>query len=281
MSINDINDTNSNSGLAGVGIIPPAAPVASFNLPGIQSLIDTKGFLAFHIRHAINPNRETVNSGIDPSSPVSERMYLYYDVRPIRIIPQNFGVRDQLAVQGVYDMSGGIIFNVSGNYLNGEQDRVFVRQNDLILLNPTITELYQQIVEYKGEERIKLHYKAVDIDYLATSDRRFENGSDVVVNSDGTISFTKNAQKPKAGNDAQNGAVLSIVYYKTPIYVVKNMPHSLRIIPSNDQGSGAFPRTAVYAPQLVIADNSIVRESNNYFDLPEVQDYRKYMNPIY
>lgn len=274
-----IKDRNISVGAPALGGLPDLAPVASFNVDQVENLLRTKGILAFHLRHALDPDKKTITAGLNVAHPNKEYTHIYYDVRPLRIVPQNFSVRDTLTVMGMHS-TGTVMMNVDGKYLDGSSERVFLRNNDLILLNPTITELYTEIFTYTGEGRTKLRYRAVEVDFMAVGNwqgregTRFEVEADFTITEDGYIEWTENGNKPKKDQ------VVSIVYYYRPIFIVSAVPHSLRILPDN-RGSGNPPRDARYAPQLVLVEYSTVRDgpeqTTDWYNLPELENWEQWM----
>lgn len=270
-----INDRNSRKGLIGLGPIPKKAPVAAFNVDQIHDLLRTKGFLAFHCRHALNPKRNTLAAGMDLSEKGAERPFIFYDIRPILMVGQDFSVRDTLTAMGLYG-TGTSMFNVAGEYLDGSQERVFIRVNDIIVLNPTMTELFEQNFEYKGEKETSLMYRARAVDYMLTArGTRLTEGLDFHITTEGKIQWVESTDKPKTGE------IVSIVYYYQPIFIVRALPHNIRLLPSNNLGSGNMPRDVKYAPQLVLCDYSTVRDgpedSIDFFNLPELQNWEQYL----
>jgi hypothetical protein len=270
-----INDRNSRKGLIGLGPIPKKAPVAAFNIDQIHDLLRTKGFLAFHCRHALNPKRNTLNAGMDLSEKGAERPFIFYDIRPILMVGQDFSVRDTLTAMGLYG-TGTSMFSVAGEYLDGSQERVFIRINDVIILNPTMTELFEQNFEYKGEKETSLMYRARAVDYMLTArGTRLNEGLDFHITTEGKIQWVESTDKPKVGE------IVSIVYYYQPIFIVRALPHNIRLLPSNNLGSGNMPRDIKYAPQLVLCDYSTVRDgpenSIDFFNLPELQNWEQFL----
>lgn len=273
-----IDDKNSKPGLVGIGPIPSRAPVAAFNIAGIEDLLQTKAFEAYHYRHAPNPDRASLHAPVDPNTQSAHRGVRYYSVRPLGVVPTSFKLEERLQVQGVWGM-GTVIFNVTGQYNDDAPEKtVYIRERDLIVLNPTITMMTQQLFEFNPTGPQRLNYRVKGVDYLADDTNIYQEGRDFsLVN--GEIVWTETGYKPRFVNG--QGAVLTCVYYMTPIYIVQNLPHSLRIIPSNSTGHGALPREAVYAPQLVIAKPSTIMEEQNLlglYDLPPFPDYRASQN---
>lgn len=258
----DLEDTNNNPGLVDLGYIPNQAPVANFNIDGVENLIQTKGFIGFHYRHAYNPDRETQNGPASPNTQASFRGLRYYNPRPLYQVPQSFKIEDRLTAQAIYS-KGSVIMNISGKYADDVPDQTsqtHLRQRDLLIF-PSLTDMNRQQFEYNPTGPQKLHYKVKGVDLLFDDERDYVCDRDFRVNSDGHIEWLDGGAKPdfKKGK----GAVLSIVYYYTPIYIVSGLLHSLRVIPSNPQGHAAYPRDATYAPQqIVCTPSNLVEESD-------------------
>jgi hypothetical protein len=273
-----INDRNSNAGLIGLGPIPSTAPVASFNANQIESLIKTKGFIGFHYMSAPNPNRESLSSPPDPMTQASFQGLLYYDVRPIYLVPQSIKLEERLQVAGIYGVDT-ILLNISGQYYDNRPNRtVHVAHNDLIVMNPTITDKAKQLFEYNPNGPNQLTLKVKGVEFLADENIEYEDGTDFAV-VDGEIHWLKGGKKPSFVNGKP--AVLTCVYYATPMYAIMSLPHNLRILPSNDIGHGGLPRDAVYAPQLVVAKELTSMQVQNILDwktLPPLPNYADSMN---
>lgn len=267
-----IDDINDSTGLVGLGPIPSEAPVASFNLDQIENLIKTKGIVAYHYKHAPNPDRRSVEVGTNVNTQGAQRGVVYYQAREIRVVPQSFKLEHQLQVQGLYDVQS-VLLNVSGNYYDGDQEHVYMRPRDLVVLNPTITVMVDQFVEYNPNGPLKANYKIKDVDLLMTSKRKFEKDKDFKV-MDGKVYWIQGGARPDFHNG--KGDILTIVYWATPIYVVQSLPHVFRVLPDNEIGHGALPRRARYAPQLVIASQSHLREEKDLLDFSELPDYATY-----
>lgn len=264
-------DNNSKTGMMGIGSLPSQSPVASFNVDGIKNLLDTKSFIAYHIRSAPNPNKETLSSPVNPNTLAGgHRGRIYYGIRPLGVVPQQFKMEDRLVAQGVWG-KGSVLFNVTGEYMdNGPDKVVHIRNGDIIAINDTITTLTEQLFEYNPSGPQRLNYKVKGVDVLFDEDGDYQEGRDFnIVNYQ--IVWVDGGKKPN-----KIGKILSCVYYHTPIFIVQSLPHWLRIIPSNNMGHGAFTRAATYAPQQIVALQSTHVEENNimdWFDLPPLPDY--------
>lgn len=265
MSRPPLSDTNNNKGSVGLGPIPGKAPVASFNRDLFQSLMETKGFLAIHYKHAYNPDRESVNGPANLNTQAVHRGFRYYDPRPVRHVPQSFQLQDRLTVQGIYGI-GSVVMNMALDYDDaGDPDNRFKEKiahfasRDIIIF-PSLTDISRQNFEYNPNGPQRLQHKAKGISLLSDKNRDYVESRDFEI-KDGLIVWL-NGKRP--GFSGGKGDVITCVYYYSPIYYVQNLLHSLRVIPSNPIGHGAFPREAVYAPQqLVCKPSEIVDE----FDL--------------
>jgi hypothetical protein len=264
-----LNDVNDSQGLVGLGNIPGLAPVASFNIDQIKNLLRTKGIRAYHYIHALDPDSESVETGSRVDLQASNLGIRYFDVRELVVVPQSFKLEHQLQVQGLYDLET-VLLNVSGNYLDGEQEQVYISPRDIIALNPTCTLTVRQKIEYNPTGPLSLKYKVKGVRVMFSSKRRFIQDQDFTIGQDGKIYWLPNGQKPEFVNG--KGQVLSVVYYAQPFYIVQSVPHILRLLPSNEAGNGGLARKAEYAPQLVMATQSHLKEVN-WLNFHALADY--------
>lgn len=263
--LNDVNDTQ---GLIGLGDIPGFAPVAAFNIDQIKNLLRTKGIKAYHYVHALDPDSESVETGSRVDLQAANLGIKYFEVRELVVVPQAFKLEHQLQVQGLYDLDT-VLLNIGGNYLDGEQEQVFVSPRDIIALNPTCTLTVRQKIEYNPTGPLNLKYKAKGVKILFSKKRRFFQDLDFQIGLDGRIYWIPGGTKPEFVSG--KGEVLSVVYWAQPFYIVQAVPHVLRLLPSNEIGSGAIPRQAEYAPQLVMATQSHLKEVN-WLDFHQLAD---------
>lgn len=254
--INDVNDT---SGLIGIGPIPGLAPVAAFNVDQVKDLIKTKGIRAYHFKHCLDPNYESIDAGSRVDLQSANLGITYYRVRELVLVPQAFKLEHQLQVQGLYDIDT-VLLNVSGNYTDGDCEQVYCNPRDIIALNPSITTEVRQRIEFDPNGPVRLKYKVKGVDLLCTAKRTFINGTDFAVGLDGLIHWLPGGAKPEFVSG--KGQVMSVVYWSQPFYIVQSVPHVVRILPSNEIGHGAIPRQAEYAPQLIMATQSHLRQVN-------------------
>lgn len=282
--VRQIDDINDISGLFGIGPLPSDAPVAAFNTTLTESLLLTKGFNALHYKHAPSPNRETVIGPMDPNTQEAQWGFRFYQCRQLKLVPQNFSLENRLNVQGIWGLHT-VMLNVTGYYTdNKDKEPVFCRPHDLIVMdtdpmgNATTIEI-DQMLEYNPNGPMRLNFRVEQVAYLADRNRTYLEGQDFEI-ADGKINWLPAGRKPDFHGG--KGAVLSIVYYAKPVYIVKNVPHAIRLLPSNPIGHGALPRKAEYAPQLVIGTQSWIRqdseELSNFADLPLYPTYRNSPN---
>lgn len=282
-----INDINSTPGLVGLGPIPGLAPVAAFNASQIESLLVTKGISAIHYKHAPNPDKETVAGPVNPNTVEAKWGWRFFEARPLKVVPQNFALEHRLNVQGIWGLHT-VLLNVSGYYTDtppGEdKETVFCRPHDIIMLDKTpsgeaVTVETDQIAEYNPTGPLQLNFRVESVRYLADRHVQYICDQDFHVD-DGKIYWLNEGRRPHFKNG--KGAILSVVYYTKPIFIVKNVPHAIRILPSNSIGHGGLPRKAEYAPQLVIGQQSWIRADNqellNFSDLPSYPAYRDSKN---
>lgn len=264
-----ISDINGAEGLIGLGPLPGQAPVASFNLAQVQNLIDTKGIEAYHYRFAYSPQRESLAAGVNVNT-VQANQYgvLFYEIRKLKVVPYSLSFRDSMQLDGTYGQ-GSAVLNVSGQYADGLLERAMITTRDLIVLNHTITTQHKQLVEFNPNGDTRVKYKIRHVEYLASSSQRFEEGVDFCVTTEGTIRWQTKGNKPSPKE------ILSIVFWFSPVYVVSNVPHSLRLLPSNDTGDGRLPRELKYAPQQIVCVQSHLSSEIDldFSSLPIYNDY--------
>jgi len=267
-----LKDINITPGLIDLGPLPGLAPVAVFDIAGVENLLETKGFKAFHYSHMLLANRETLHGPDDPiTTAASLRGVLYYSVREMRVVPTQFKLEDKLTVQGLYGV-GSVMFNITGNYTDGSKEPAYVSKRDLLVF-PDLTDKARQLFEWNPNGPMRLHYKVKSIERLIDENTEYQEGSDFRI-KDYKIEWLPKGRKPKFVNGQP--AILSVVYFYTPIYIVENLPHSIRVIASNSEGSASLPREMTYAPQLLVCRPSTLMEEDNlldWFSLPPYPEY--------
>lgn len=267
MSRPPLDDKNNISGLVPLGPIPSQAPVAAFNPHQFESLIKTKGFKALHYKHAPNPDKADKNGPTNPNSQGAHRGIVYYDPKFLWHVPQSVKMEDHLTAVGIWG-KGSILMNLSGTYAETDEI-VHVRNRDLIVF-PSLTDTTAQVFEVNPTGDQKLRFKVKGVDRLFDTRRDYLESRDFEITDDGCIRWLSGGIKP----DSQS--VCSIVYHYTPIFIILNKIHSLRIIPGNDIGFGGETREATYAPQLVAAVQSTLIEESDLLDFSSLPPYPEY-----
>lgn len=276
----DLNDINNEQGLIGLGTIPSLAPVAAFNPKQVENLLRTKGIRALHFKHAPNPDRETLEGGVNPNTVAAKYGWRYYSVRSLRVVTQQFKLEDRLNVQGIWGTSS-VLLNVAGHYDDGEQEHAFFRPFDIVMLQSTpdggsITMQTEQFTEFNPTGPIRLNFRCEAVDYLADKNRVYVADQDFMT-KDGKIVWLDGGYRPSFKDG--KGDILSVVYWIKPIYIVQNVPHAIRITSGNDTGNGGLPRQAYYAPQLVIAKQAWqMADADEMVNFDQLPDYPHYRN---
>lgn len=269
MSDIPIEDLNSTSGFVGVGPIPDLAPVGAFQEQGVRNLIDTKGYLAFHYRHCYSPDRNSLPAGVNVNSVEANRYgVMFYDIRAVKVVMQNLTMEHRLQSDSVYGFASAVV-NVAGMYLDGAQERVYVRPRDLIVANPTITEQMTELIEFNPNGDTRLKHKVKGVDYCASVTTRYEQGPDFEITPEGLVRWV-GSSRPFPNQ------VLAFVYWFSPVWVVTRVPHTLRLIPSNPEGHGAYPRRLFYAPQQVIVTQNHLQDTAEQVDFSGLPNYAGY-----
>lgn len=264
----DYNDTK---GLP-LNRTPNTVGIAAFNLDTINQLLDSKGILAFHIKHC--PDPKSYNMQIGKPINNSNIDFMFYDIRPIRVVPYSMNAEALLMQYSLETLSTKVILNVGGYYLDNleEKERVLVRPNDLFIFNPSITMGNQEIVKVTNSKEVKLPQYVQKVDHIVDDSGRVYNPYfDIKINN-GVISF----------NESFTDRIMSIVYEHSLIYTVDQIPHYLRILQANENGAGSEQRQAVYAPQLVVCN--FVKTHNfgdgiyDWFQNEKIKNYQQFLN---
>ena len=274
----DYNDVNDEQGLINLGSLPGSAPIAAFNPEMTESLLKTKGIAALHYKHAPNPDRETFAGGVNPNTNAAKNGWRYYSVRQLKLVAQQFKLEDRLNVQGVFG-TGSVLLSVAGHYDDGCKEHAFFRPFDVIVIQSAvdgspITTMAEQMAEFNPTGPMKLNFRCEGVDYLADKNRRYCEEQDFII-SDGKIVWLNGGQRPSFKDG--KGDILSVVYWTKPVYIVQNVPHSIRITPGNEYGHASYPRKAHYAPQLIIAKQAQFRvDSEELLDFSGLPEYNNY-----
>jgi len=235
---------------AGLHPLGPIAPAGIFSTDAHESEIKTKGMPAIHWRHALNPNRTTIEGGVDLSQSADINGYNLYDPRPFYIVPTNQNWEDTFVTQGLYGKHSASILH-TGYYDDPLRTRVYLRPNDIILVNNGLTVMITEMVEYKPAGLMRLKFPIVSIDYMANGQNvRFEEGSDFII-QDGMLEWV-GQNRPTWDTSKARGEPLSVVYWTYPYYMVAATPRVFRTVYTNASGNAALPSVPTYLPGSAI-----------------------------
>ena len=264
-------DKNNTKGIP-QAIAPRSVGITAFNMETINRLLDSKGIVAFHIKHALNPQRQNLLVGEDLKS--NKMSFIYYEIRPIRVVPQSMTGETMLMQYSIDQLFETIMLNVGGYYLDNtkENERVLVRPNDLFIFNPTITMGSQDLIEVKSGKEVKLKQYLFNVDYIVDQDQRvYTQNADFNI-EDGKLIF----------NEVLTDRILSVVYTHPLIYNVQTIPHYIRILQANEAGSGAQTREAKYAPQLMfcrhVTLDNFGDEVYDWFRKEPIANYEQFLD---
>jgi hypothetical protein len=268
MSGININEVNKKTGLVGIGPQAPLSPVASFNVDAIQNLIDTKGYFLLHFRHAFNPDRQTVAMGVNVNNEwANYHGVIYYETRVVKGLMVNISYEHRLETDTLYGMASSVL-QIGGIYADGLNERVYVRPRDVFVPCAEITEQTSELLEFNNSGPLRCKHKVKDVSYLASNVDVFIKDYDFCIDKEtGVIMWLETGRKPLPKT------VLSIVYFFTPAWIVTRVPHTLRLIPSNNQGAGYLPRQLTYAPQQVIVTQNHLQDMNTQLDFSGLPNY--------
>lgn len=257
------------------GINLPAAPystgIAAFNIETIQRLLDSKGVIAFHIKHALSPEQQNIITGENLEQNTTS--FLYYDIRPIRVVPQSMDAQAMIMQYSIDSMFNKVMLNVGGYYLDNikQKERVLIRPNDLFIFNPTITMGDQQVFEANSQKTFKLPYYVSRVDFMADNNKKVYTQDQDFIIKNGKIVF----------NEHQNDKVFTVVYEHPLIYNVQTIPHYIRILQANEGGVSTKPRNADYAPQLMFCQHIKIQNFGedvyDWFRNEKIQNYQQWL----
>lgn len=222
-------------------------PAGVFSDEVHDNLIRSKGFRSIHWRHALNPNRESIEGGIDLNDKSDVGAMNMYDPREFYVAMQQIGWQDQYVIQGIHGSSSIMAVNYTTYYENDDKskERVFLRKHDIVSINSGHTVLVGQLFEYKpnGPQRVK--FPIHEVDYLADGQKtRFEQGVDFVVN-EGMLEWIGN-KRPHWDPQKGRGAILSMNYWATPMFSVLETPRVMREVFSNPTGNAGQRSQGTY-----------------------------------
>lgn len=237
------------------GIYPPGpfAPSGVFSIDAHENLIRSKGFKAYHYRHALNPKRNTVAEGVNLKE-MDMTGLVYYDAHELYVAPQNLSWDETYLVHGIHGKHTMTV-NHTGRYIDEEGKRVFLRSGDLIILkdSATSTVMMEDLFAYDPTGIQSLRFPVFAVDYMYDGNKRYEEGVDFNV-IDGKIHWTypTGQARPTFDPIKNQGTVFSCVYWTRPFFVVVDTPRIFRMAWANDIAYAGAPAEATYYPGSAI-----------------------------
>ena len=240
------------------------APAGAFSSDVHDNLIREFGFPVTHYRFAFKADRSAVEGGTGIKSSITKDSFDYYDPRKLFIAVQNFSWTDTYMMQGIYNAHDIGSVNFCSVY-EDTGERVFFRENDILVCEPEITVLTQQRIEYNGRECLKFAFPIFEMDYLVgSSGVRFAQNTDFQI-CNGCVEWLPGGAKPFFING--RGEALSAVYWTKPYYQVIATPRPFRVAYTNSTGNPNLPKGLTY-----MAGSAVVRmlwSSIEPLDLPD------------
>lgn len=241
-----------------------AAPAGAFSETVHDNLVRNTGFPVIHYRYAFSSDRAAVEGGTGLKSATAKDSFDYYDPRKVFITVQNFSWSDTYMMQGIYNSHEIGSVNFTSVY-EETGERVFLRENDVLVAEPDITVLTQQRIEYNGRDCLKLAFPVFSVDYLkGSSGTRFYENTDFQI-CNGSIEWLAGGAKPFFTNG--RGEALSAVYWTKPYYQVIATPRPFRIAYTNKDGNPNLPRNLTYLPGSAVV--RMLWSSVEALDLPD------------
>lgn len=230
---------------AGFHPFGPFAPAGIFSTDVHDNLVKTKGFKAIHWRHALNPNRTSLEGGVDLSDQSDVSAMNVYDPREFYVAIQQLGWQDQAIVQGIHGSLNISSVNYTTYYEGSCTERVFLRKYDVVMINSGHTVMVGQLFEYKPAGPQRLKFPVLEVDYLSDGQKnRYEQNIDFIV-KDGMIEWI-GSKRPLWDASKGRGAVLSINYWTRPYFSVVETPRVMREVFTNPTGDASQPSSGTY-----------------------------------
>lgn len=270
----NIFNPNINKGFPNLGPLPDKSPVGVHNPSQIQNLLANKGILCFHIKHALDHRRP--NKTIQSNDGNNNENFLYYDIKPLLCVPQGLDAQTTLMQQSIDQSFSSGFLNVTGTYLDDQDKRVFIRPNDLIAVNPTVTYMNQELIKHDTKGKFyDLKFYAQEVDYIAYGDRQLEENEYFL--QDGKLQLNVDV-------NSKNETV-SVVYYHSILFTVGSIPHSVHLIMSNAHGVGGARKQSAYSPQMISVSLSKVQrlepDATDIWRHEIIQQYEEYLKIQY
>lgn len=242
------------------------APAGIFSSGVHDNLIKTKGFRSTHWRHALNPNRKTVEAGVDLTDVADVGAMNMYDPKEFYIAIQNLGWQDQYVIQGIHGSMNIMSVNYTTYYENTEE-RVYLRKHDIVVVDSGHTVMVAQLFEYKPAGPQRLKFPILEVDYLSDGQKnRYEQNIDFII-KDGMIEWIS-AKRPFWDASKGRGDVLSINYWTRPYFSVVETPRIMREVFTNANGDASKVSNATYISGSAIL-KAVWLDDAFQSDLPE------------
>lgn len=247
-----------------------ATPAGAFSSEAHDNLIREFGFPVTHYKFAFKADRAAVEGGTGVKSSIARDSFDYYDPRKVFIAVQNFSWTDTYMMQGIYNAQDINSVNVCSVY-EDTGERVFLRENDLLVCEPDITVMTQQRIEYNGRQCLKFAFPVFSMDYLAgSSGTIFQQNIDFQI-CNGSVEWLDGGAKPFFTNG--KGETLSAVYWTKPYYQVVAIPRPFRVAYTNKTGNPNLPRELTY-----MSGSAVIRMLWSSVEAMELPDWS--MNDI-
>jgi len=221
------------------------APAGIFSSDVHDELIKTKGFKSVHWRHALNPNRTTIEAGVDLTDQADVGAMNVYDPRCFYVAIQQLGWQDQAIIQGIHGSMNISSVNYTTYYEGSQTERVFLRKYDVVMVDSGHTVMVGQLFEYKPAGPQRLKFPVLEVDYLSDGNKnRYEENIDFSV-KDGMIEWIGD-RRPCWDAAKGRGDVLSINYWTRPYFSVVETPRVMREVFTNPTGDANKPSQGTY-----------------------------------
>jgi hypothetical protein len=235
-------------------IQPANLPDPQINGPALDRLITNRGLRFLHEKASYCPN--IINNSLetdshDPNCMICQGGFIYYGAEEI--------------VGAIYNNKLQQIYQAEGAWGTGEAVLTFPAYQDgpdgtpstgpanefsvfdrLICLDYSVR--FAEKIQHSSTTLDKLKYSPIKIDFLASKNRVFNEGSDFSINEKGFIQWT-GTNLPSVDAFNNHGEILTVSYYTHPQFLVISLVHELRATRSNGK--------AIRLPQ-----NIIVRRDN-------------------
>ncbi len=217
-----------------------------------EQFINSQGVRMVHSRPVPCPFVRTISdTDHNPGCNHCYNGFIYY--HPTEFIGAFMGnsLDRKFGINGTWDIDQSqIIVPV----YNLQKEIMDVQYFDQILLPDAPLVRYYQRVEHNQSGLDRLHFPAVEVDFLIDSTgKRYRPGVDFVVR-DGYIEWV--GERPGWDAALNRGVVYSVNYYTRPTFTVMHLPHHLRL--AQAQGEVGGQNVTARYPQLAICRRDFI-----------------------